>query len=174
MKEEPHHKHLQPRHADHDQILDNAEPPDPRLCAPHRAEIAILARAKVLLVACDCAQLAGDLVDALLQQTRLLGGGALLCGQRRGAGFVLDGDFKVDQFVREGGHVVVEAEGVGAGGFRGGEDVVALLLSLAVEHYPVAWGKDGVVDVEGAAGLDLLSAVSRGTQLGWGVPEGED
>lgn len=55
----------------------------------HRGEVAVLARAEVLLVARDGRQLARDLEDGLLEDGGLLGGGALLGGEL-GAGLVLD------------------------------------------------------------------------------------
>ena len=64
------------------------------------------------------------------QCTRLIGNLTRLRG-RVSSRFALNHDVKVDEFLGEGGHVVLEAEGVFAG-LVGGEDVVALVFPLAV------------------------------------------
>ena len=157
LKEEPHHQHLQHRHADHHADLDQAELEDPLLRAPDRAEVAILSCPEILLHAVHGAQLARDLEHEVLQLVVLFAGRAGLLRQERGrrAAGALDLDLEVDVLVREGGHGVGEAEGVGAHRLRG-EDVVALPLFLAREDLSVVRVEDGVVDVEGAAGLDLV------------------
>ena len=66
----------------------------------------------------------------------------------------LDSDLEVDELVGEGGHGVGEAEGVGTGGLRD-EDEVALAFFFAGQDGFVVGAEDGVVYVEGAAGLDL-------------------
>lgn len=85
----PHNKHLQPRNAEHEQILNHAEPEDALFRAAHRAKVAVLARPKVLLVARNRRQLPGELVDGFLQVRGLLGGRALLGGEGR-AGFIFN------------------------------------------------------------------------------------
>lgn len=50
-KKEPDNKNLQRRHAHHKRTLNNAEPENPTLGTAHGAEIAVLARPEVLLVA---------------------------------------------------------------------------------------------------------------------------
>ena len=84
-----------------------------------------------------------------------------LCGFCGGvaAGLALDHDVKVDELLGEGGHVVLEAEGIFANGV-GGEDVVALALARAVEEDLLVRVFDFKVDVKGAAGLDLTCSPS--------------
>ena len=53
LEKEPNNKDLQTSHAHHHQALNHAEVEDPPLGASNRAEIPILARAEVLLVAGD-------------------------------------------------------------------------------------------------------------------------
>ncbi len=68
-----------------------------------------------------------------------------------------NGNFEIDELVREGGHGVGEAEGVRARGLRG-EDKVSLAFFFAGQDDFVTsrgWAGHGVVDVKGAAGLDL-------------------
>ena len=74
--------------------------------------------------------------------------------RRLAARLALDHDVEVDELVAQGGHVVLEAEGVLARGVRG-EDVVALPLAFAVEQDLLVRVLDVKVNVEGAAGLDL-------------------
>ena len=85
----PHNKHLQPRDPHHKHILNNAKPENPLFRAAHSTEVAVLARAKVLLVPCDGGQLPGQLVDGFLEVGGLFRWGALF-GREGGAGFVLD------------------------------------------------------------------------------------
>lgn len=53
LEKEAHNKDLQRSHGHHYQTLDHTEIEDAALCAPHGAEIAVLARAEILLVAGD-------------------------------------------------------------------------------------------------------------------------
>lgn len=90
-------------------------------------------------------------------------------GSRRG--FALDHDVEVDELLGEGGHVVLEAEGVLPNGV-GGEDIVALTLALAVKYILVVRVLDLEVNVEGAAGLngevELRGKSATGIGLGAG------
>ena len=165
MKKESHHQHLQPRHGHHHPHLDQAKPEDPPLGTPDRAEIAILPGAEVLLHAVDGAQLAGHLEDDLLEGRVLLGRGAGLLWQGRGARLVLNRDLQVDHLVAEGGELVVEAEAVLAGRL-GGEDEVALPLLALGQDRLVVRAVHLHVDVEGAAGLDLCGGEVSGRAPG--------
>lgn len=89
LEKEPHNKNLQPRHAHHDDILNNAEPENPLFRRPHSAEVAVLPRSEVLLVALDGAELAGQFVDAFGQEGGLFGRCALPAGEG-GTRFVFD------------------------------------------------------------------------------------
>ena len=98
--------------------------------------------------------------DALLERARLLGD----LGRARGrlaTGLALDHDVEVDEFLGEGAHVVLEAEGV-LSWCVSGEDIVALAFALAVEQDLVIGVADLEVDVEGATGLHL-GGCERGT-----------
>lgn len=75
-------------------------------------------------------------------------------GDGEGEGRAAYRDFEVNHLVRDGAHLVVEAEAVLARLVRS-EDKVALALVRAVEDGLVVGADDRVVDVEGAAGLDL-------------------
>lgn len=88
LEEEPHNKHLQSSHGNHHQSLNHAEVPDTALGAAHSAEVAVLARPEVLLVARDGGQLGGELEDGLLDGGGLFGVGTLARGEFC-AGFVL-------------------------------------------------------------------------------------
>lgn len=70
------------------------------------------------------------------------------------------GNLKVDEFVGEGAHLVVEAELVLANDV-GVEDKVALALLLAIEDDLLVRAGDNVIDIERTTGLDLVSTVSR-------------
>lgn len=83
------------------------------------------------MLASDGAKLATELQDALLELGNLFGGAALLGGDGGIADLVLNGDFKVDEFVGKGADRVVKAEAVLAC-FLGCEDVVALAFLGAV------------------------------------------
>lgn len=89
LEEEAHDKDLQRTHADDQADLDQAEVDNPLLCAPDGAEVAVLARAEVFLVARHGGQLAGELGDRLLERGCRLGVAALLGGEVD-AGLVLD------------------------------------------------------------------------------------
>lgn len=130
LEEEAHNKDLQRSHGNHHQRLDHTEVENPTLGTPHGTEITVLTCAEVLLVAGDGRELCGELVDRLLQAGGLLWASAL-AGGKLGALFVLDGDLEVDHLLGEGGHLVVEAEGVLAHALRS-EDKVALALLCAV------------------------------------------
>lgn len=80
LEKEPDDKDLQPAHADDQGNLDHAEAHDAPLGAGDGTEVAVLARAEVLLAARYGGELARDLEDRLLENGRLLGGGALLGG----------------------------------------------------------------------------------------------
>lgn len=66
-------------------------------------------------------------------------------------------DFKVDHLLSESGHLIVEAEGVFAVAL-GSEDVVALPLLCSIQDDLAARRGDRVIDIEGAARLDLMIA----------------
>ena len=83
---------------------------------------------------------------ALLQRARLVRDLPGL-GGRLATGLGLDHDVKVDELLGEGGHVILEAEGVFADGV-GGKDVVALSFPLAVEQDLVSGIPDFKVDVK--------------------------
>ena len=70
--------------------------------------------------------------------------------------FALNHDVKVDEFLGEGGHVVLEAELVFADMVRR-EHVVALPLALANEHDLAVRVLDLEVDVERPSGLHLCN-----------------
>jgi hypothetical protein len=111
---------------------------------------------------------------ALLQRARVLRNLAGLGGSLA-TRFALDHNVKVDELVREGGHVVLEAEGVLADGVRR-QDVVALSLALAVQQHLLVRVLDVKVNVEAAAGLDLCiemsSEIGRSSRLGDGCFSG--
>ena len=65
----------------------------------------------------------------------------------------LDHDVEINEFVRERGHVVGEAEGVFAWGVCS-EDVVALFLGSSVKDVFVIGVFYLEVDLEGCTGLD--------------------
>jgi len=84
--------------------------------------------------------------NALLQSTRMLGNLASLGGSVP-PGLAFDCDIKVDELLGQGGHVVLEADGVFAN-CVGCEDVVALTFFFAGEEGFVVWVSDVVVYVE--------------------------
>ena len=167
LKEKPHDKNLQPRHRNHHRTDHHTEIKNPPLRTLHRAEIPILPRPEILLIPRYGRQIPGDLHDALLQLRRLFRGSPLLGGQESVVRFTFHGDLEVDEFLGGGPAVVVEAEFVFAG-FARREDRVELPL-LGVFHDGFGGGAgDGVVDVEGAAGLDLCwggGTVSAGLEV---------
>lgn len=89
LEEEPHNKHLQSRHANHHQALNHTEVEDSPLRTSNRAEIPVLSRTEILLVPCDCRELARELEDRFFQRGCLFRGCALLRWDRC-ALFVLD------------------------------------------------------------------------------------
>lgn len=157
LEEEAHNKDLQRSHGNHHQRLDHTEVENPTLGTPHGTEVTVLTCTEVLLVAGDGGELCRELVDGLLQTGGLFGASAL-AGGKLGALFVLDlyvtmaqlafvhcffestdmericetyGDLEVDHLLGEGGHLIVEAEGVLADAL-GSEDKVTLALLCAV------------------------------------------
>lgn len=64
------------------------------------------------------------------------------------------GDFKIHDFLREGAHLVVEAEPIFSC-VGGGEYKVALALFLVLHDYLLVRAYHTVVDIERAARLDL-------------------
>lgn len=131
LEKHPDDKDLQTGHGNNHQTLQQRKVEDSALGAPDGAEVAVLPGAEVLLLACDGAELATELQDALLELGDLFGGASLLGGDGGVADFVLDGDFKVDELVGKGADRVVEAEAVFAR-FLSCEDVVALAFLAAV------------------------------------------
>lgn len=90
LEKEPDNKHLQRPHADNQTNLDDAEIDDSLFRAVDSAEVSVLACAEVFLVSGDGRQLAGDLVEGLLEHGGLFGGSALLRWQLSGARLVLN------------------------------------------------------------------------------------
>jgi hypothetical protein len=88
-EEHPHDKHLQASHADHHSALQQAEVEHPLLRAPDSAEVPVLARAEVFLLAREGGDLARDLEDRLFDAAELLGRCAGFLGEV-GAGLVFD------------------------------------------------------------------------------------
>ena len=88
-EEHPHDRHLQASHADHHSALQQAEVEHPLLRAPDSAEVPVLARAEVLLLAREGGDLARHLEDRLFHAAELLGGCAGFLGEV-GAGLVFD------------------------------------------------------------------------------------
>lgn len=108
----------------------------------------------------DCAELAAELEDRVLEGRSLLNVGALLGGDAGGAGLVLDGDFEVDHLVGKGADAVVEAEAVLAD-LVGCEDKVALALLGTI--------KDGLLSSGLRAGsVDCVVDCDRVLNLGNG------
>ena len=88
-EEHPHDKDLQASHADHHSALQQAEVEHPLLRAPDSAEVPVLARAEVLLLAREGGDLARHLEDRLFHAAELLGRCAGFLGEV-GAGLVFD------------------------------------------------------------------------------------
>ncbi len=80
LEEESNNKHLQTAHADNKERLNHAKVDDTVLGAHDGRKVAVLTRAKVLLVSRNGRQLARDFVDRLLEDVGLLGAGSLLGG----------------------------------------------------------------------------------------------
>jgi hypothetical protein len=91
--------------------------------------------------------------DALFQSTGLVRN-LTWPGWSFPAWFALHHDVKVDELVRERGHVVFETESVFADGVRS-QNVVALALALTIQHNLVVRITDFKVDVEGPSRLYL-------------------
>src|SRR3569833_197057 len=89
LEEEPDNEDLKRAHADDQAYLDKAEVDDPLLCTPDRAKVPVLARSEVFLVAGDGRELAGNLVNGLLQYRCLFRGAALL-GREVDTSFILN------------------------------------------------------------------------------------
>lgn len=66
-------KNLQPSHRNHQPTLKHTKIENPLLRAPDGAEISILARAEVLLLARESGDLAGELEDGFLDAAELVG-----------------------------------------------------------------------------------------------------
>ena len=128
LEKESHDEHLQACHSHHHKRLDNTQVEDSSLCAPDRAEVAVLSCAEVLLVAGDGGELARQLEDRLLEGGGLLWRCALLRWQAC-ALLVLDletrqygkavcrfqsthCDLEVHKLLGESAHLVIEAESV--------------------------------------------------------------
>lgn len=77
MEKEAHDKDLQSGHRHHHQSFNDTEIEDSALSTANGAEVAILARTEVLLVARNGRQLGRQLVDGLLETASLLGTGTL-------------------------------------------------------------------------------------------------
>lgn len=187
LEEEPHHQNLQCSHTNHHADFDQAEIENPLLCTLHRAEIAVLSRSEILLHPADGRQLRGDLEYCILQG-RVLGRiCAAFLRDCRVLGFVLDlerplrqcraiqalrlgwqktsrigpsyRDLKVHHLVGERAHLVAETKLVLAH-LLCGKDIVSLSLFDTRQDLLVSRSVDFVVDIEGAARLDLMQAVS--------------
>ena len=89
LEEEPHNEDLQRSHRNHHQALNHAEVENTTLRTTNGAEVPVLSRAEVLLVAGDGGELSGQLEDRLLESGGLLGTSTLAGGQLC-AFFVLD------------------------------------------------------------------------------------
>jgi hypothetical protein len=77
LEKEAHDKHLQPSHGHHHETLNHAKVENASLGAAHGTEVAVLARAEVLLVTGNRGQHCRHFHDRLLDGARLLGAGAL-------------------------------------------------------------------------------------------------
>ena len=90
LKEEPHNKHLQPSHTNHQPTLHHTKVKYPTLRTLNSAEIPVLTCAEVFLVAIDGGEVAGDFHDGFFEGRGLFGGGALFGGEEGGRRFVFD------------------------------------------------------------------------------------
>lgn len=79
-KEHLNNEHLQARHTDHQRALDDGEVEDAALGALHGAEVAVLARAEVLLLARQAADLVRQTEHAFFHGAELVVGGAVFDG----------------------------------------------------------------------------------------------
>lgn len=89
LEEEAHDKDLQCAHAYNQAGLDEAKVDNPLLGTSNSAEIAVLTRPKILLVAGDGGKLAGDSICGLAQGIGLLIGAALFRWESN-TGFIFD------------------------------------------------------------------------------------
>jgi hypothetical protein len=166
------------RHAAHGQTLDETEHEDPPLRALYRTDllspfinsdsshgrreewwtyVPVLPRTEVLLRPLNTAQTATQLVNTLLQTTRLFRQRDRFSRRDRSR-LTLDHDVEIDELLGEGRHVVGEAERVFPDMVRR-EDVVSLALPFALEYDRVCRIRDGPVYVERASRLDLDTLV---------------
>ena len=90
LEEESHNKHLQSSHTNHQSALHHTKIKYPTLRTFNSAEVSILARAEVFLVAVDGGEVAGDFHDGFFEGGGLFGGGALFGGEEGGGGFVFN------------------------------------------------------------------------------------
>lgn len=84
LEEEPHYKHLQPSHTNHQSALHHTKIKYPTLRTLNSAEISVLARAEVFLVPVDSGEVAGDFHNGFFESGGLFGGGALFGGEEGG------------------------------------------------------------------------------------------
>ena len=84
LEEEPHNKHLQPSHTNHQPALHHTKVKYPTLRTFNSAEVSILARAEVFLVAVNGGEVAGHFHDGFFEGGGLFRGGALFRGEEGG------------------------------------------------------------------------------------------
>ena len=108
--------------------------------------ISILPRPEILLSPLNTAQTPTQLVNALLQTTRLFRqrGRFRRCDRSR---LTLDHDIEIDQFLRERRHVVGETERVFSS-VVSGKDVISLSFSFSVDNDRVGWICHDPINVE--------------------------
>lgn len=70
-------------------------------------------------------------------------------------------NLEIHHFIRDGAHLIIEAEAVFAH-FIGSEDKVALPLFFAFHNPFLVRSVDAIVDIEGAAGLHLCVCMLEG------------
>ena len=90
LEKEAHNEDLQACHSHNQARLHQTEVEYPLLGTLDGAEVAVLARAEVLLVTGDGGELRGKLEDGFFQDRGLLGGRALFGGNLGTGGFVFD------------------------------------------------------------------------------------
>lgn len=90
LEKEADNEDLQSCHGHNQARLHQTEVEYPLLGALDGAEVAVLARAEVFLVAGDGGELRGELEDGFFEDRGLLGGGALLGWDFGAGGFVLN------------------------------------------------------------------------------------